>query len=289
MLGRPVGPPGVGYPADVQESFVVPDTVTWVDGDVRVAVAVPRSSGPVPAVLVLDGQSMFLTATEFARTTSLVTLGALPPIAIVGVWRERSRHLDYVSTRFRDFTPYEWILPEPFAKDNALVRDGTGGAEAFLDLIETSVVPTVRSHIDVAEMAVAGWSLSGLFASWAWSQRPDLFAHLLAISPSLWWCDGRLLDEELSPRPGARAFVSAGEREEGDMSLVWPQIFAHPAQRDAAGMVRHAVSFGTKCADAGAVTETVVFADEHHVTLVPASLSRGLRHLFAVEPERVGA
>ena len=82
-------------------------------------------------------------------------------------------------------------------------------------------------------------------------------------------------------RPGSKAFVSAGECEEGDMSRVWPQRFADAAQRGAAGMVRNAVRFGEMCAAADVDTQTVVFADEHHVTLVPASLSRALRHLYA--------
>lgn len=264
------------------EPFVVPASDTWTDGDLHVALALPRGAkGPTPLVLLLDGHTMFLTATETARTVSLVSMGALPPLAIAAVWRDSSDQLDYISTRFRDFTPYEWVLPEPFADDNALVRHGTGGAGAFLDLLVDRVLPAVRERADVTEVAVGGWSLSGLFAAWAWRERPEEFSHLLAMSPSLWWANGRLLDEGVPPRPGSRAFISAGEREEGDMALVWPQAFAHAEQRHAAGMVRNAVAFGDLCAAAGVSTNTAVLADEHHVSLVPASLSLGLRHLFA--------
>lgn len=262
--------------------LVVSNTDTWNHEDLRVVLALPpRASGPVPVLLLLDGQSMFLTATEFTRTTSLVTLGALPPIAVVGVWRERDRHLDYISTRFRDFTPYEWVLPEPFAADNAMIQDGTGGASQFLDVLVTGVLPEVQRRVEVTEIAIGGWSLSGLFAAWAWQQRHDVFSHLLAISPSLWWSNRKILDMTLSPRIGARAFISAGEREEGDMSLVWPRVFADRAQRETAAMVRNAIAFGAKCEAAGVETATVVFAEEHHVTLTPASLSRGVRYLFA--------
>ncbi|MEX1105737.1 MAG: alpha/beta hydrolase-fold protein [Ilumatobacteraceae bacterium] len=264
------------------EQFVVPNTETWMEGDLHVALAMPvHARGPVPLLVLLDGQSTFLTAVEHARTVSLVTLGALPPIAIVGVWRQSADPLDYFSTRFRDFTPYEWVLPGPFADDNAMVRLGTGGAAGLLHELVDAVLPAVSERVEVSGISIGGWSLSGLFAAWAWRERPDVFAHLVAVSPSLWWGDGRLLDEGVPSRPGAKAFVSAGQREEGDMSLVWPQIFANAAQREAAGMVRNAVRFGSMCAAAGVDAETVVFDDEHHVTLVPASLARGIQHLYA--------
>lgn len=264
------------------QPFVVPGTETWMVGDLHVALAVPpRHEGPLPLLLLLDGRTMFLTATEHARTLTQVTMGTLPPVAIAAVWRDASDAAEYISTRFRDFTPYEWVLPEPFAEDNAMVRHGTGGASAFADLLVDRALPAIRDRAEMGDVAVGGWSLSGLFAAWVWRERPQTFRHLVAMSPSLWWCDGRILDERLAPRPDAKAFISAGEREEGDMTLVWPQIFAHAAQREAAGMVRNAVRFGAMCVDASVDAATVVLADEHHVTLVPASLSRALRHLYA--------
>lgn len=264
------------------QPFVVADTDTWMEGDLHVALAVPaHPAGPIPLLLLLDGHTMFLTAAEYARTVTLVTGGELPPLAIAGVWRDSGDPLEYFSTRFRDFTPAEWVLPDPFAEDNAMVRHGTGAAASFADLLIHRVLPAVRERVDIDEVSIGGWSLSGLFATWAWREHPDTFRHLVAISPSLWWRGGELLDGELPARPGSKVFISAGQREEGDMSLVWPQRFAHAAQRDAAGMVRNAVRFGDMCTAAGVDTDTVVFADEHHVTLVPASLSRALRHLYA--------
>lgn len=264
------------------QPFVVPGSDSWMEGDLHVALAMPaRATGPVPLLVLLDGRSSFLTATEFSRTTSLVTMGTLPPIAVAAVWRDAADPLEYISTRFRDFTPYEWVLPDPFADDNAMARHGTGGAAGLLGELVDTVLPAVRERVEVNDVAVGGWSLSGLFAAWAWRERPDVFDHVIAISPSLWWANGRILDEPLPTRPAARAHISAGEREEGDMSLVWPQLFANPAQRHFAGMVRNAVAFGGMCEAAGVATETVVFADEHHVSLAPASLSRGIRHLWA--------
>lgn len=264
------------------ERFTVPGTDTWMEGDLRVVLSTPLgAAGPVPLLVLLDGQTMFLTATEYSRTVHSVTMGALPPVAVLGVWRDSAHPLDYIASRFRDFTPYEWVLPEPFAVDNALATKGTGGAGAFLDLLIDRVLPAARDRVEVSDVSIGGWSLSGLFAAWAWRERPDVFTHLVAISPSLWWSDGQMLTEPIARRAGTKALVTAGEREEGDMSLVWPQIFANAAQRHSAGMVRNAVVFGAMCEAAGVDTQTVVFADEHHVTLAPASVARAMHHLYA--------
>ena len=241
------------------------------------------TEGPVPLLVILDGDTMLLTATEVARTISISTLGALGPVAMVGIMRDTESWPEYFSTRFRDFTPTEWTLPGPFARDNDLLRHGTGGADAFLTVVVDEITPQVRERveIDLDRIGVCGWSLSGLFAVHAWTVRPDVFTDLVAISPSLWWGDECLLAAPLAPRPaGHHAAITAGEHEEGDPALVWPQRFANVEQRELAAMVRNAERFGGMAAASGADTHTVVFAGEHHTTVAPASLSRALVHLY---------
>lgn len=272
------------------EAYEVPNTLTWrVSGggdDYRVVLSLPpgRSKGPVALLVLVDGSALQLTAAEFSRVVTRTTLGALPPVAVLGVTCETEDPLDYASTRFRDFTPTAWELPGPFAADNAMVRHGSGAAGAFLDLLVSEVIPVARQHVEVDPQGVAigGWSLGGLFATWAWLQRPDVFSRLLAISPSLWWADARILQEPIAPRPpDHRAFVCAGEHEEGDVELVWPRRYANAEQRELAAMVRNAEAFGERLSAIGVATETVVFDAEHHMTLSPAALARGIMHLFA--------
>jgi len=274
--------------------FALPASESWTipsGGDapgLRVTLALPSLGlSPHTAVVVLlDGDFLFLTATEFARTTSLVTVGEFPPIAIVGVMRDEVDPMQYVASRFRDFTPDEWVLPGPFADDNAMAHMGTGRAADLLRSLEFDVIPQVRERLVAAgggmgNVAVGGWSLSGLFASWAWLQRPDLFDHLLAISPSLWWNHASILDSPISARPsGQRVFVGVGEHEEGDPTKVYPQRFANGPQREMAAMVSNAQRFAGAATRAGAVVDSVVFTDEHHITVQAAALARGLKHLF---------
>lgn len=276
------------------ELISLPESARWTiptEGDgpgLRVSIAVPAASSPstFPAVVLLDGDFLFLTATEFVRSLHLVTMGDFPPVAVIGIMRDESDPLRYISSRFRDFTPQTWTLTGPFADDNAMAWMGTGGAAAFLNCIENSVLPRVAEHLalsghQLGRLAVAGWSLSGLFASWAWLERPDLFSDLLAISPSLWWNDASILDRPFLPRPeGHKAFVCAGEHEEGAVDKVYPRRFANAAQREMAAMVRNAATFGVLASQTGADVDAWTFSEEHHVTVQPAALARGLRHIF---------
>jgi hypothetical protein len=269
----------------------VPHSDHWVHDSAavgarfRVSLTTPLfpTDAPVPLLVLLDGDTMLLTATEAARTISISTLGALGPVAMVGLMRDTASWPEYFSTRFRDFTPVEWTLPGPFAADNALAQHGTGGADALLAAIVDEIVPDVRRRIrvDDGRIGVCGWSLSGLFAAYAWRERPDVFADLVAISPSLWWNGASMLDETIAARPSEhRVVITAGEHEEGDLERVWPRRFAHAEQRELAAMVTNAVRFGEMVAACGATSQTVVFGGEHHTTLVPASISRGLLHLY---------
>jgi hypothetical protein len=75
-------------------------------------------------------------------------------------------------------------------------------------------------------------------------------------------------------------FVGVGEHEEGDPTKVYPQRFANGPQREMAAMVSNAQRFAGAATRAGAVVDSVVFTDEHHITVQAAALARGLKHLF---------
>jgi predicted alpha/beta superfamily hydrolase len=274
------------FTLSASESWTIPSANG--EAGLRINLALPPrgKNEPVPTLVVLDGDFMFLTAVEFARTLNLVTLGDFPPVTVVGVMRDESDPLRYLTSRFRDFTPQEWRLTGPFDADNPMASMGTGGAPQFLDSLEQLVMPQVASRLnatgsELGEVAICGWSLSGLFASWAWLERPDLFPHLLAITPSLWWHHASILERPFGARPATqRVFVCAGEHEEGDVALVYPQRFANDAQRKMAAMVRNAERFGALASAAGASTLAITFPDEHHVTVQTPAISRGLRHIF---------
>lgn len=277
------------------EPFVLPASEGWTipsgsdASGLRIALSSPArvTSGPLPLIVLLDGDFLFLTATEFVRTANLVTMGDFPAVAVAGVMRDEPNPMSYVASRFRDFTPQQWVLPGPFAEDNALTTMGTGGASSLLESLERDVLPQVHERLlargfGVNQVSIGGWSLSGLFASWAWLTRPDLFSHLLAVSPSLWWNDASILKGTFARRPqGQRAFVCVGEHEEGDLAQVYPQRFANAEQRELAGMVRNAAEFARRAEMAGATVQSLALPDEQHVTVQSVAMARGLRHLYS--------
>jgi len=265
------------------ESWVHQSTITGAGYRITLTMPLWPTPEPVPLLVILDGDTMILTATETARQITVSTLGSLGPVAMVGIMADEPMGLGYVAARFRDFTPVAWKLHGPFEDDNALASKGTGMALEFVDMIIDEIIPQVRGRISINDerIGICGWSLSGLCAAWAWRERSDVFADLVAISPSLWWNDASMVSEPLPVRPvGHHAVITAGEHEEGDLSRVWPQKFANGPQRESAAMVRNALTFGAMAESARADTLCMVLPDEHHITLAPASLARALVHLY---------
>lgn len=133
-------------------------------------------------VYVLDGRGLFPSAVAAARF--LATYEGAPPVIVVGI--------DSLgpAERRRDFTPTPGDGPP----------QGSGGAAAFLDFLAETVLP----HVDGAyrtrpRRLLIGHSLSGLFALHVRLSRPDLFAHHLAISPTLGWDGAEILSRIAEP------------------------------------------------------------------------------------------
>jgi predicted alpha/beta superfamily hydrolase len=68
---------------------------------------------------------------------------------------------------------------------------------------------------------IAGSSLGGLFALYAFFERPDLFGAVLAMSPSLWVGRGAAFRHLAGARRGVpgRIYLDAGGRETGGAAL----------------------------------------------------------------------
>src|SRR3546814_1184451 len=83
-----------------------------------------------------------------------------------------------LARRVRDYTP---ALPDyriPAGKPAAGLK--TGGASAFLDFLQRSVMPVIeaRWHIDRRRETLVGHSFGGLLGVHAWLTRPALFDHV---------------------------------------------------------------------------------------------------------------
>lgn len=83
-----------------------------------------------------------------------------------------------------DMTP--WACPPLSAQDMRTM----GGADEYLELLLSEILPKVRTLISgtLTHIAIAGYSLAGLFALYA-MYRCDIFNRAASISGSLWFPD----------------------------------------------------------------------------------------------------
>ena len=128
-----------------------------------------------PVLYVTDADRQFghtVTTVEFLSRN-----GRMPPMIVVGLFN---------TDRTRDLTPYRDQDDEtggPMAS--------AGGADRFLQFIETELVPWVESRYRTAKFrAFAGHSFGGLFGVHALATKPGLFNAVVAVSPTLGWRQG---------------------------------------------------------------------------------------------------
>ena len=70
-----------------------------------------------------------------------------------------------------------------------------GGADRFRDYLERDVVSWVTARYRTDRKILTAASLGGLFVLETFLRRPELFDDYIALTPSLWWDDGRIVDE----------------------------------------------------------------------------------------------
>jgi predicted alpha/beta superfamily hydrolase len=87
-------------------------------------------------------------------------------------------------SRIRDYTPTR----------DATWKKRTGGSPAYLEFLESEIIPFVEGkfRVDSKRRAYAGHSLGGLFGAFVLLNRPDLFCCYILSSPSLWY-DGHVI------------------------------------------------------------------------------------------------
>lgn len=235
-----------------------------------------------PVVYLLDPNISFGTATECVR---LMTLGReLPRVIVVGIGYPGAATPEALVLRSRDYTPTTG------PKQLEQLRKGlpadmpeleAGGAAAFLSFIREELFPFIdaRYATDPDNRGFIGDSLGGLFGLYTLFHRPDSFGRYVIGSPSLWWDDGVTFSYEEafaanhSELP-ARVFLSVGGLEEpgADGAAAWAHMVSNVEKISKILEGRSYV---------GLELTTHVFEGETHVSVLPATVSRGLRTVFA--------
>lgn len=134
-----------------------------------------------------------------------VTNGTMRPFLLVGIENTERR---------RDMTG-----PTENADDKKIAIH-VGGSLAFRKFIRDELMPEVRRRYRTTpETGIVGESLAGLFVVETFLLEPDLFETYIAIDPSLWWNNAKLLNgaaDQLRARPKlAKTLYFASSDEKG--------------------------------------------------------------------------
>ncbi|MYZ43967.1 alpha/beta hydrolase [Schauerella aestuarii] len=176
--------------------------------DLRLFIWQPTSPPPAagyPVIYMLDGDTVFESLTD---TAASVQDSRRPGAVIVGIGYDIDASLRQAARSY-DYTPPSPGADSPVGAPRDPDAVGKtlpgGGADRFLDTLETRIKPFVAAHypIDANDQTLYGHSYGGLFALHVLLTQPNAFTRYVAASPSFWW-NGRYLLQTI-----ARASISA--------------------------------------------------------------------------------
>ncbi len=268
------------------ESFVV--TPDGLGTSLRISIARPSgqaagaTSGAPSVVYVTDADYSFGTVVEAARMGRYA--GEVGPAVIVGIGyaEERGDYAFVGQRRGLDF----YRGPRRSLDMPGFGTLELGGADAFLAALLDTVAPEVERRVPEARGAgriLFGMSAGGHFAAYALTQRPDAFTGYAMLSPALVDFPPAPGDEQMVAAvralpagaipSGTIVFLSAGAREEEPGEGLAAASIISNAHRMRAALAAHGVS-----------TALAIFADETHISVLGAAVTRALRFLVPPPP-----
>ncbi|MVW72002.1 alpha/beta hydrolase [Bordetella sp. 15P40C-2] len=161
----------------------------------RIDISIPRAPAPAggyPVLYMLDGNAAMATLQD-DDLAKLANSGHPPVLVAIGY--DVPTRNDVVSRAF-DYTPPTYENGQRVHQEDDRGRAG-GGADIFLDYIQSVIQPLVKSRTAVNSRKEMLWghSYGGLFTLHTLFTRPAAFARYVAGDPSAWWNDGVLVRE----------------------------------------------------------------------------------------------
>jgi predicted alpha/beta superfamily hydrolase len=140
-----------------------------------------------PVVYLLDGDAHFYSVMGMIQQLSQVNGNTIcPEMIVVGIPN---------TDRTRDLTPTHVA---GIGADTSFMKT-SGGGKNFMAFIEKELIPYIDSTYPTAPYRmIIGHSFGGLTAVNALINHTQLFNAYVAIDPSLWWDDQKLLTESMT-------------------------------------------------------------------------------------------
>lgn len=166
-----------------------------------------------PVVYLLDGDAWFATTTGVIQKLSELPNSVCPEMIVVGIPN---------TNRTRDLTPSRSTTDAE--ELSAAELQTSGGGENFTAFLEKELIPYVDAHYPTtAHRTLIGHSFGGLLVLNTLVHHPGLFDNYVAIDPSLFWDQEKLLQQahEALARPvfAGRALFVASANLTGQDSL----------------------------------------------------------------------
>ncbi len=136
-----------------------------------------------PVIYLLDGSADedFIHIVGLVQFNSFEWINQVPKSIIVGIATVNRR---------RDYT-----FPTTIQADKKAYPT-SGHSDKFISFIEKELQPFIETKYNTNnDKTIIGQSLGGLFATEVLLKRPILFNKYIIISPSLWWNNGSLLNQ----------------------------------------------------------------------------------------------
>ncbi|HJT98456.1 MAG TPA: alpha/beta hydrolase-fold protein [Rhodanobacteraceae bacterium] len=214
-----------------------------------------KSDVRMPVLYMPDGG----IGEDFLHVAGLVQVsvgnGTMRPFILVGIQNTERR---------RDLTG-----PTDNAEDRT-IAPRIGGSAAFRRFFREELIPEIRKRYRTThETAIVGESLAGLFVVETFFLEPDLFDTYIAIDPSLWWNDHKLVDGAAAslyarPRLAKSLFLASSSEFRGDVDPT----------RSLAEILR-------ADAPAGVRWHYEAMPDEKHATIYHPAALKAFRMMFA--------
>lgn len=250
----------------------------------RIFLARPQGEPPpggFPVVTMLDANAGFSTFVEVMRRGAVRPQATgIAPAVIVGIGYPEGE--DHRARRTFDYTA------GPGAEGAWRDERATGGRDAFLAFIEHTLKPRIAREVplDPANQTLFGHSLAGWFVLDAMARDPGLFRTHVAVSPSIWWDEARLVEGPARvDGAGQRLAIMVGEWEQAlsPWQAARPEAAEMAARRARRAMVDRARDFSGRVRTAwpGARVHFEVMPGEDHASILPAAMARALRFALA--------
>ena len=267
-------------------------------GEYRIMVSQPE--GPPPegghaVTYVLDGDDLFPVVTSLLRlqggTGKLSKHNGIAPgiVVAIGYPGESRRDFDYT-------LPAPAGPPETYRNGKPYPPRPGGGADAFFGFLEKELRPEIekRYPVNKSKQTLLGNGYGGLFALHVLFTKPETFQTYIASSPSIWWNDRYILQEEksfaekIAKSPvKARVVITAGELEQSltKIEAAWPEDEREEhrlkiTRRKMVDNTRELAWRLSELAEHGLVSEYRLFPGESHKSVVPMAISHALPAAF---------